>query len=551
MAISPGIRLGPYEIRELLGKGGMGEVYLAQDTRLGRKVAVKVLPPESMRNAVLVQRFEQEARAASARNHPNILTIYDFGVADGTYYMAMEYVEGQTLRALMGVTAMPAARALEIAAQCADGLSAAHAAGIIHRDIKPANIMVRPDGYVKILDFGLAKLAEPPFGQSAANTPPDATALTVAGQIMGTCQYMSPEQSRGQELDAGTDIWSLGAVLYEMVSGKSPFAAPTMSDTMASILTREPARLSSIGVFAGEQLDHLLDRALVKERRHRYLSMHDMAIDLKHLRQELELGTAPSSRTVTAIPLAAPTRNPQLEMQPDPQPGPQLGPDSRSARKPTGLTLLWIGLSSLVVAALVVWGIVGHRPTVSAIPERQLSYSLQVQKMRDGKPYQEAFRATGREIFENGWKVQFDFSFPQAGSLYLLNDGPGPDGKDALSLVFPTPSVNQGSAQVMAYTNVQSAWLLLDNHAGREKFWVVWAIHPLPELERARTQMFAAQQAHEDDPQIIRDPQLNQAVPALLAKAPVASATVDPASQQTSLQGHGDVLVSGLELEHE
>ena len=513
MSLAANSKLGPYEIKSMVGVGGMGEVYRAHDTRLGRTVAIKVLPPESTRNADLVQRFEQEAKAASARNHPNILTIYDFGVADGTYYIAMEYVEGNTLRELIRLGPMPAARALDIAAQCAEGLAAAHTAGIIHRDIKPANIMVRPDGYVKILDFGLAKLAKP-----ASIAQSEITTLTAAGQIMGTTQYMSPEQSRGQELDARTDIWSLGAVLYEMVSGKSPFAGPTMSDTMASVLTREPKPLSASGVSAGEPLDRILLKALSKDPRQRYQSMADMAVDLRHLRRELDGAPRPGTQRAAAPKLA------------------------------------FLGIAGLALAALVGWGVLshlGHRPSVAALPERRLSYSLLVQKMRQGKPYQAPFRATGREIFENGWKVKFDFTLPQAGSLYLLNEGPGRDGKPDLSLVFPTPSVNQGSAQVMASTRVESAWLLLDNQAGREKFWLVWAVHPPPELERAREEMFAASQAGQQDPQIIRDPQLMQAVPALLAKAPLASATNDPANQQTSLEGHGDVVVGRLDLEHE
>jgi serine/threonine protein kinase len=211
--------LGPYEVTGLLGRGGMGEVYRAHDTRLDRTVAVKVLPPESMRNAERLQRFEQEAKAASARNHPNILTIYDFGVTDGTYYMAMEFVEGHTLRQLIEDGATPLPRALDIAAQCASGLAAAHAAGIIHRDIKPDNIMVRPDGFVKILDFGLAKLAEKPLGNADPNALTAAGGLTAPGLIMGTWLYMSPEQARGQELDARTDIWSVGAGCMKWLPG--------------------------------------------------------------------------------------------------------------------------------------------------------------------------------------------------------------------------------------------------------------------------------------------------------------------------------------------
>lgn len=510
MAVTPGMRLGPYQLSHLLGKGGMGEVYLAQDTRLDRKVAIKVLPPDSTRNAEHVHRFEQEAKAASALNHPNILTIYDFGAEGDHCYIAMEYVEGRTLRNLLAGGRLPATQALEYAAQCADGLAAAHAAGIIHRDIKPPNIMVRPDGYVKILDFGLAKLTDPP-----SISEDDRTALTTAGQIMGTAQYMSPEQSRGQELDARTDVWSLGAVLYEMVSGKSPFAGPTMSDTMASVLTRDPEPLSVIGIPRGEPLDRILQKALAKDPRQRYQSMADMAVDLRRLRRELEAPSLPNRKPLRKLPFFA--------------------------------------ASGLVLAALVIWTIVSHRTPRAApaqLPERRLSYFLLVQKMRDGKPYQAPFYSTGREILENGWKVKFGFMPAQSGSLYLLNEEPQADGKAQLSLVFPTPSVNDGVAAVTANIDVDSAWLLLDSHAGREEFWVISTALPVPELERAREEMFTASQAGQPDPQIIRDPQLVQSIPAWLARAPLASVTEDTANQQMNLVAHGNVIAGRLELEH-
>jgi len=531
MAISPGIRLGSYEIIGPLGKGGMGEVYRAHDTRLDRTVAVKVLPLESMRNAGGVQRFEQEAKAASGRNHPNILTFYDFGVADGTYYMATEYVEGNTLHELIAAGPMTLVRALDIVIQSASGLAAAHTAGIIHRDVKPSNIMVRPDGYVKILDFGLAKLAENSFAQSDPNAPTAPAALTEPGRIMGTWLYMSPEQARGLEMDARTDIWSLGAVLYEMVTGKSPFASQTMSDTLASILNREPEPLSSYGIDAPEELKHILTKALAKDRDSRYHSIKDMELDLKQLRKELELGTARTDR-LGAVTAEVKSRD-------------TVSKQRHSTGMSAGRKKSLLAASSMLTAALLVWAAVANRqPSVAPAPERQLSYSLLVQKMRDGKPYQDPFGATGREIFENGWKVQFDFSLPQAGSLYLLNDGPGTDGKQELSVVFPTPSVNNGSAQVMAYKNVQSGWLVFNDHAGREKFWVVWAIKPVPDLEQSIQQVARARDA------TIHDMQLTQAIRGLLAKSAVASVSVDRENKQTSLSGHGDVLVSEVELEH-
>jgi serine/threonine protein kinase len=540
MAISPGIRLGSYEIGVPLGKGGMGEVYRAHDTRLDRTVAVKVLPLESMRDAERVQRFEQEAKAASGRNHPNILTIYDFGVADGMYYMATEYVEGHTLYELISAGAMALVRALDIVIQCANGLAAAHAAGIIHRDIKPHNIMVRPDGYVKILDFGLAKLAEKPFA-SDPNALTAAAGLTAPGLIMGTWLYMSPEQARGLELDAQTDIWSLGAVLYEMVTGKSPFASQTMSDTLASILNREPEPLSIYGVDAPEELKRILAKALAKDQDSRYHSIKDMELDLKQLRKELDLGTARTNRTAPAVPEV---------MLPGKAAGKQRSSGLSSGRKKSLLIA-----SSVLAAALLVWAVMANRQPsvapvippapVAPVPERQLSYSLLVQKMRNGKPYQDTFAATGHEIFENGWKVRFDFSLPQSGSLYLLNDGPGPAGNQELSVVFPTPSVNNGSAQVMAYRNVQSGWLVFNNHAGREKFWMVWAVKPVLELEQSIQQVSKSR-----DP-VIHDLKLTQAIRGLLEKSVAATTSIDRENKQTSLSGHGDVLVSELELEHQ
>ncbi len=540
------MRLGPYEVSGLLGRGGMGEVYRAHDTRLDRTVAVKVLPPESMRNGERVQRFEQEAKAASARNHPNILTIYDFGATDGMYYIAMEFVEGHTLRQMIGKGEMPLPRALDIAAQCASGLAAAHLSGIVHRDIKPDNIMVRPDGFVKILDFGLAKLAEKSFVTADPTALTAAGGLTAPGMVMGTWLYMSPEQARGLELDARTDVWSLGVVLYEMVAGKSPFAAQTMSDTLAAILHREPAALSTYGVDAPDTLDHILAKAMAKNREERYQSIKDMELDLVQLRKELDRGT------VRTRPMHASPESQSREHGESPKrsSGARGTPGMSAGRKMSLLVS-----ASVLAVALLIWAVAANRPkatpatyvgpaTPAAVAERQLSYSLLVQKMRERKVYQDPFVATGREIFENGWKAKFDFSVPQAGSLYLLNDGPGPDGKRELAVEFPTPKVNNGSAQVMAYKNVQSDWLVFNDQSGREKFWVIWAAKPVPALEQAVQQVTKSKDA------TIHDLRLEAEIRTILAKATPATVNADRDSKQTSLSGRGDVLVSELELEH-
>src|SRR5947209_1120662 len=216
VALQAGQQFGAYEIVVPIGRGGMGEVYLAADRRLGRKVALKLLPTSFTQNADRLRRFEQEARAASALNHPNILTIYEIGEVAGAHFIATEFIEGETLRQYLRGAQPDVSEALRITIQIADALAAAHKAGIIHRDIKPENVMLRPDGYVKVLDFGLAKLSEPQLTyQSDGEAPTLGLVNTNPGMVMGTVNYMSPEQARGQEVDARTDIFSLGVVLYE------------------------------------------------------------------------------------------------------------------------------------------------------------------------------------------------------------------------------------------------------------------------------------------------------------------------------------------------
>ena len=225
MALTSGAKLGPYEIQSLIGAGGMGEVYRATQSSLGRQVAIKVLSPEFAASAERLRRFEQEARAASALNHPNIISIYDVGSEGGTSYIAMEFVDGKTLRDLLVAGPLPIKKSLQIAAQITDGLDKAHAAGIVHRDLKPENIMVTRDGFVKILDFGLAKLMASLDGSSQTMTSP--LPGTHPGMVMGTAGYMSPEQARGEEVDYRSDIFSFGAILYEMVAGKQAFKRPS------------------------------------------------------------------------------------------------------------------------------------------------------------------------------------------------------------------------------------------------------------------------------------------------------------------------------------
>lgn len=278
-----------YRILSRIGAGGMGEVYLAEDIRLGRKVALKILNADLTRHEDRVRRFEQEARAASGLSHPNILTIFDIGKEDSTHFIATEFIDGQTLRSALTRARMKLGEVLDISLQAAGALAAAHAAGIIHRDIKPENIMVRPDGLVKVLDFGLAKLIETqaPSADSGAQTV--ARANTDPGTVMGTAAYMSPEQARGQTVDARTDTFSLGVVIYEMIAGRAPFEGETASHIIVSILEKEPAPLTRSSPDTPSELERIVTKALSKDKDERYQTVKDLLIDLKRLKQRRDV----------------------------------------------------------------------------------------------------------------------------------------------------------------------------------------------------------------------------------------------------------------------
>ncbi len=283
-----GTQLGPFEILSPLGAGGMGEVYIAEDRRLGRKVALKLLPTSFANDADRLRRFEQEARATSALNHPNILTVHDIGNYEGAPYIVAELLEGEELRAALNQGAIELPRAMDYAQQIASGLAAAHAKGIIHRDLKPENLFVTTDGYVKILDFGLAKLRLPGAASKHDSDVPTQRQVTDPGTVMGTASYMSPEQARGQEVDSRSDIFSLGVVLYEMIAGRSPFTGVNAMDVIGAILNQEPPPLRQHSPEAPAELQRIVTKALRKDRENRYQHVKDLLIDLKDLKQELE-----------------------------------------------------------------------------------------------------------------------------------------------------------------------------------------------------------------------------------------------------------------------
>ncbi len=296
MTITPGTRLGRYEIRSQIGAGGMGEVYLAQDTKLDRKVALKILPTDVAADQTRMRRFIQEAKAASALNHPNILTIFEIEQIESTHFIATEFIDGDTLRRSIAA-GIKLVDILEISIQASGALAAAHNAGIIHRDIKPENIMIRRDGYIKLLDFGLAKLTAPQGSTTDAEALTKARFNTGAGIVIGTTNYMSPEQAKGTTVDARTDLWSLGAVIYEMVTGHLPFPGETPTETISLILQKEFAPIRRYSVEAPAELERIVSKALAKNREERYQSAKDLLVDLRNLKRKLEVN-AEIDRTV-------------------------------------------------------------------------------------------------------------------------------------------------------------------------------------------------------------------------------------------------------------
>jgi serine/threonine protein kinase/Flp pilus assembly protein TadD len=353
MALIRGMRLGRYEILAPLGKGGMGEVYRAKDTQLGREVAIKILPEHLAEDHLALKRFEREARAVAALSHPNILEIHDSGTDQGVTYAVMELLEGETLRAQLGGSAIPWRKALDITVAVAEGLAAAHTKGVIHRDLKPENIFLTKDGRVKILDFGLARWT-PVVSQEEVTEAPTKSQVTELGAVIGTVPYMSPEQAEGDSLDAKSDIFSLGSILYEMVSGKRPFSGKNAAQTMAAILKDDPAKLVDIPT----EVQRVIERCLEKNPDHRFHSAHDLAFALK------DILNAPA---VVSPALGA--RHPLF--------------------RAIGIAAVLLGMIALVV----VWKIIGLRKKIHSEIALQKIESLAVLPLKNmsGDPKQEYF----------------------------------------------------------------------------------------------------------------------------------------------------------------
>jgi len=527
-----------YEILQALGAGGMGEVYLARDSRLGRTVALKVLTPEISRDERRMQRFRQEAKVASSLNQPNILTVFEFGEVDGLTFLATEFVDGETLRDHLRPKPLKLGEIIDIGIQVLAALDAAHEAHIVHRDMKPENVMIRHrDHVVKVLDFGLAKVAEK--SPSKAEASEAATAFkTAPGTIVGTIKYLSPEQARGDEVDERTDIWSTGVMMYEMVAGAVPFSGATSSHTIVQILEKDPVPLSKLG-NAPPELERIVEKAMVKNPEERYQTAKDMLIDLRSLKKRMDVEVE-IQRTASHTTSIAANRTEEF--------------DPRKKR------VLLVALIGMAIVTAAIFGINMWRasrarsiasvapPTASApVSERTLTYWITVQKFRDKKPFQEPFTIPREMIFEEDYQIRLSFSSPQAGHLYILNEGPVATSAPEFNVVFPSSTANKGSSLIAAGQVMQipeASWLKFDAQQGTEKLWLIFSEDVVPELESLKE--FANPQTQG----LITDPVRNKLVQDFLKADSETKASVEKGERITTLKSPGKLLVHAIKLEH-
>lgn len=528
--LANGQQFGAYTIIHRLGAGGMGEVYLAKDSRLERTVALKVLAPNVSSDKRRMQRFRQEAKVASSLNQPNILTIYEFGEVDGLTFLAAEYIDGETLRDYARGKRLKLPEKLDIAIQVLAALDAAHEARIVHRDIKPENVMIRRrDRVVKVLDFGLAKVTENrPLAMTGQDSELEAATAfkTAPGLLMGTINYMSPEQAQAQAVDERTDIWSTGVMLYEMLTGAIPFSGPTTSHTLVQIIDKEPAPFSkTVAGQVPDELQRIVRKAMAKSVDDRYQTAKDMLIDLRSLRRQLDHGVAVTEK---------------------PAPG---SPKKR---------VLFLALAAMVVVtaaifAVNVWrssrarsSVVVPTPSpVAVVPERVLAYWITVRKFREGK-YREPFPVPGEINFEAGDEIRLNVRSPQAGHLYILNEGPreGAAVPEFVAL-FPSPSANNGSSLLTADQDLQipgRTWIVFDAQQGVEKLWLVFAEDAIPELEAVRSLTNVSDKGQ------IRDVAQNKTIENFLTAQ--AASKAEKGNTETILKAGGKVLVHAIRLEH-
>jgi len=538
--LNNGQQFGSYVILDALGAGGMGEVYLARDTRLDRTVALKILPPDITTDKRRMQRFRQEAKVASSLNQPNILTVFEFGEVGGLTFLATEFVDGETLRDhLRGKKKLKLVEILDINIQVLAALDAAHEARIVHRDIKPENVMIRRrDHVVKVLDFGLAKVTEKRSSKGEEESEAATAFKTAPGIIMGTINYMSPEQAQAAATDQRTDIWSTGVMLYEMVAGKMPFSGVTTSHTIVQILEKDPLPLSK---DMPPELERIVLKAMAKDPDERYQTAKDMLIDLRSLKRKLEVQaeidrtSSPSTERVAVAGDKPPVVHGNKR----------------------GLVIALVTAMLLVTATIFginMWRSARERAKVvtpaAPVPvtsgERTVTYWITVQKFKGGKPYQNPFPLAGEINFEPTYQIRVNVRSPQAGHLYILSEGPASTQPEFVVL-FPSTTANEGSSLLTATQTVQipeKSWFQFDQQQGTEKLWLVFSADPVPELESVK------QYANRQTKGLIPNAAENKSVQNFLTEHSASKPDSERSERVTTLKTPGNLLVYALRLEH-
>jgi len=529
-------QFGSYVILKPLGAGGMGEVYLARDTRLDRTVALKILSPDISTDKRRMQRFRQEAKVASSLNQPNILTVYEFGEVGGLTFLATEFVDGETLRDhLRANKKLKLAEILDINIQVLAALDAAHEANIVHRDIKPENVMIRRrDHVVKVLDFGLAKVTEKRISKGGDESEAATEFKTAPGIIMGTINYMSPEQAQAAATDVRTDIWSTGVMIYEMVTGRVPFSGVTSSHTIVQILEKDPLPLSK---DVPPELERIVLKSMAKNSDERYQTAKDMLIDLRRLKKKLEV-QAEIDRTSSPSTERAGVVGDQ-----------PIGVQGNKRRLAITLVTAML-LVTAAIFAVNIWRSSRQRaaPVPATTEARTLTYWITVQKFKDGKAYQDPFPLAGEINFEASYHIRVHIRSPEAGYLYIFNEGP-PTASAATEyvVVFPSVTANNNSSLISAGQEVQipeKTWLEFDEQQGVEKLWLVFSKQALPELEAAR------QAASPQSKNLITDIGQNKVVENFLAKNSIKKPESDKGISLTTVKAPGNLLVYAIKLEH-
>jgi serine/threonine protein kinase len=549
---------GRYAIEKALGQGGVGAVFLAHDRKLhDKRVVIKVLLDKSLHNAWVVQKFQQEKEALARVDHPGVIGILDTGeLPDGKPYIVMQFVDGVTLRSQITAEGMPFDRAAEIIRQIGRALGAAHDKGIFHRDLKPENIMLQSFGrgeeQVKIIDFGIAKLKDSLVAPS-----------TATGSTAGTVAYMAPEQLSGKPVSAATDIFALGSIAYEIVAGRKPFNPETGYELLEMQRSGVRVQPEDLRPALPTEASKVILRALSFSPQERFQTARDFGDALAAaLTSESDTFSPPSPASPSATQLAtsadAPARatgdlnSKTIAGRYEPARVDTLNqasyvPVREDDERPSGWGMkLGIAIAVLAVIAVAAGFVVWKRDALFGGPERSLAYSLTVQKMQDGKPFQSEFESSGQEIFGDGWKFRLNVENQPEGYLYLLNEGPASANANTYNVLFPESKTNGGSPKVTANQKLQTDWMRFDDHQGTEKFWLVWSASPVKELEAVRDAV------NDRDLGEIKDAGKARDVRDFLNKhgSPPPEIAKDSARKQTVVKSKGDLLVSAIELEH-